>query len=65
MGTVWDRDRDRDRGTSEKLSQQGTKGTSPTRSGWNRLRIGFNGEERKMGCGCQRLCRKDLSAIHL
>jgi len=42
MGTVWDRDR----GTSEKLSQQGTKGTSPTRSGWNRLRIGFNGEER-------------------
>jgi len=48
MGTVWDRDRDRDRdrGTSEKLSQQGTKGTSPTRSGWNRLRIGFNGEER-------------------
>ncbi|KAJ6883800.1 hypothetical protein NC652_030904 [Populus alba x Populus x berolinensis] len=31
MGAVWDRDRDRDRGTSEKLSQQGTKGTSPTR----------------------------------
>ncbi|KAL3573682.1 hypothetical protein D5086_024295 [Populus alba] len=52
MGAVWDRDRDRDRGASEKLSQQGTKGTSPTRSGWNRLRTGFNGEEREMGCGC-------------